>query len=230
MSFSPGKIGEVLKSYLIKKKYDIPISDTIPIVLAERISEFVALLLICLAGLITFSYGLEYSLVILLLLIIIFLGLSNSHSNQILIKLFTKLSPFKRKINDLNRLNISLLLLFRPIIFFKAILISLLAWIIECIAFSFIILKYESIITIIESSFLYSISILFGSISMLPGGIGSTEGALAYLLVSKGIPENSALASTLIIRFATLWLSVIVGFFTLIMYIKKSKLDLNEES
>ena len=46
MSISPGKIGEFLKSYLVKSKFKIPMSKTNSVVLAERIIEFLALIII----------------------------------------------------------------------------------------------------------------------------------------------------------------------------------------
>ena len=50
MTISPGKIGEVLKSYLLKRSDDIPVATTAPIVIAERLTDVLALLALVVVG------------------------------------------------------------------------------------------------------------------------------------------------------------------------------------
>ncbi|MBZ0200240.1 MAG: flippase-like domain-containing protein, partial [Ignavibacteriaceae bacterium] len=50
MSVTPGKFGEVLKSYLVKQIAGAPISKTVPIIFVERITDVVSLILIAVAG------------------------------------------------------------------------------------------------------------------------------------------------------------------------------------
>jgi len=46
MAVTPGKVGEVLKSYLLKRVNGTPISASAPIVLAERVTDGLAMLLL----------------------------------------------------------------------------------------------------------------------------------------------------------------------------------------
>ena len=46
MAVTPGKVGEVLKSYLLKRINGTPISASAPIVLAERVTDGLAMLLL----------------------------------------------------------------------------------------------------------------------------------------------------------------------------------------
>lgn len=57
MSVTPGKIGEVFKSYLLKEQIGTPISKSAPIVFAERITDFLSLVLLSLTGALMFGYG-----------------------------------------------------------------------------------------------------------------------------------------------------------------------------
>ncbi len=57
MSVTPAKLGEVLKSILVKEIAGEPISKTAPIILAERVTDFLSLLAISIAGAIVFDYG-----------------------------------------------------------------------------------------------------------------------------------------------------------------------------
>ncbi|MFI5211865.1 MAG: lysylphosphatidylglycerol synthase transmembrane domain-containing protein, partial [Ignavibacteria bacterium] len=57
MSITPGKIGEVFKSYLLKEQIGTPLSKSAPIVFAERITDFLSLVLLSMAGALMFGYG-----------------------------------------------------------------------------------------------------------------------------------------------------------------------------
>src|SRR5262245_13707503 len=46
MAVTPGKVGEVLKSYLLKQVNGTPVSASAPIVLAERVTDGLAMLLL----------------------------------------------------------------------------------------------------------------------------------------------------------------------------------------
>ncbi len=50
MSITPGKIGDLIKPYMIKEINATAISRTVPIVFAERVTEFSSLILIILIG------------------------------------------------------------------------------------------------------------------------------------------------------------------------------------
>ncbi len=58
---------------------------------------------------------------------------------------------------------------------------------------------------------IYSVSVLAGAVSFIPGGLGSTEAVMVLLLTLVGADASTAVAATLICRFATLWFAVIIG-------------------
>jgi uncharacterized protein (TIRG00374 family) len=127
--------------------------------------------------------------------------------------------PFINKyIDDIEEFNLILKKLLRLNIFLKILLISITAWILEFYGFYFILSSFKNDITVVWASFSYSLSILIGAVSMLPGGIGTTEGALSFLLTQKGIIENVAIASTIVIRLFTLWIPVFLGFIAMIIF------------
>src|SRR5262249_29182044 len=59
MTITPGKVGEWLKTYLLRGRYRAPISVPAPIVLAERLTDGVAMLVLALGGLLAYGYGRE---------------------------------------------------------------------------------------------------------------------------------------------------------------------------
>ena len=54
---TPGKVGELLKSYLLKQIRGTPISTSAPIVMAERLTDGLAMLVLASVGLVLFDYG-----------------------------------------------------------------------------------------------------------------------------------------------------------------------------
>lgn len=219
MSITPGKVGEVFKSYLIKKKYDIEISKSIPVIILERLSEIISLFIINFIILIILDEypAIIFSLAIFLLLLMIFL--LNTKFTFYLEKIIGKISFLKFDINK----TLTFLPPKKNLVNVRLYLISIFAWIFEFFCFFIILSNFNNSFQIIKAISFYSLSILFGSVSMLPGGLGSTESSLTYLLFHNGLIESNAIAVTILIRIFTLWLSVIIGFFSIYFYLNKGK-------
>ena len=56
MSITPGKMGELVKSYMVKRITGDSISKTAPIVIVERITDFISLILLAIIGAYVFDY------------------------------------------------------------------------------------------------------------------------------------------------------------------------------
>lgn len=223
MTISPGKIGELLKSFLLKNKYQIPIAKSTPIIAAERIIEFLSLIFISLIGVIIYSSGLIYLLTIISILLAGILLVSSQKIRNILHNLLIKLPFIKNNEKNIEEFNSSLKKLFSIKIILKSLIISIIAWLFEFYGFYLVLSAFTNDINLVLSSFIYSMSIIIGAVSMLPGGIGTTEGAITLLLSQNGLSENIAIASTIIIRFLTLWLSVLIGFVAMIIFLIKKE-------
>jgi glycosyltransferase 2 family protein len=77
---------------------------------------------------------------------------------------------------------------------------------------------------VIICAFIMSASTLIGSVTLLPGGLGTTDASIAGMLIflvppQLGIPmpQDTAIAATLLIRFATLWFGVGIGLVSLLI-------------
>jgi glycosyltransferase 2 family protein len=223
MSISPGKVGELLKAYLIKEKYQISKSITFSVVLAERIIEFIALIFISLVGVLVYNFGYSYVAILSIVIsILIIIGINRNVKSKI-INVLTSSSYLKNRINSIDLLHSSLTKLFTPLLFLKMYLLSLVAWMFEIIGFYIILGNFTDSITLMYTTFVYTLSIIIGAVSMIPGGIGATEGSLTYLLTKFGLSDNIAITSTLLIRISTLWFSVFIGFIGYIILIFSNK-------
>jgi uncharacterized protein (TIRG00374 family) len=61
LSITPAKLGELVKSYLLREMHDIPAPRTAPVVVAERVTDLVALLVLAVIG--VAGYGVDPTLV-----------------------------------------------------------------------------------------------------------------------------------------------------------------------
>ncbi|HEY5536970.1 MAG TPA: lysylphosphatidylglycerol synthase transmembrane domain-containing protein [Ignavibacteria bacterium] len=227
MSVTPGKMGEVLKSFLLKEETGTPVSKSAPIIFAERLTDFLSIVFLCILGAYVFNYGLEIIITAGLVFVLCVLILSSQRLSLKIISLFERIRFLKKFISKFHTAyeSIYLMLKLKPLII--AFLISIVSWFFECVGF-YVVLKVFSYsvemvsISLLIATFIYGFSTLIGAIAMLPGGLGATEASITGLLVFLKIPKDISVASTIIIRVATLWFAVIIGIFAIFIYQKTS--------
>ena len=223
MSVTPGKMGEVLKSFLVKEETGTPVSKSAPIVFAERLTDFLSIVFLCIIGAYFFNYGLEIIISAGVIFILCVLVLSSKKLSLRIIRLFEKIKYLKKFISKFHTAyeSIYLMLRIKPLII--AFFISLLSWFFECVGF-YVVLKVFSYsvemvsVSLLIATFIYGFSTLIGAIAMLPGGLGATEASITGLLIFLKIPKDISVASTIIIRVATLWFAVIIGIIAIFFY------------
>ncbi|HVX30788.1 MAG TPA: lysylphosphatidylglycerol synthase transmembrane domain-containing protein, partial [Nitrolancea sp.] len=74
MAITPGKIGEMLKPYLVRRVNGTLLATTTPVIVAERITDGIAILVLAAVGLLQIRYGWTL-LVVLALAFVIFMVL-----------------------------------------------------------------------------------------------------------------------------------------------------------
>jgi glycosyltransferase 2 family protein len=223
MSVTPGKMGELLKVYLVKQLAGTSISKTAPIIFVERITDFVSLMLIALAGAYYYNYGRTIVIIVSLFFSILIVFLSNRKIAIPVLKLMEKNNYLNKHLSKIHNAYESSYQMLRPFPLLKMTVVSLFSWFFECLGY-FLILRNFPInihISLLWSAFSYCFAIIIGAISMLPGGLGVTEGSLTFMLVQKGVSNQYAVASTFIIRAVTLWFAVLIGVISVSIYQKR---------
>lgn len=221
MSITPGKFGELFKSYLVKQINNEPISKTAPIIFAERITDFLSLVVISLVGAYVFDYGREIILVIAVVLIFGIIIVSNKSIASVVISFFSRNKFLGKYTSSLQNAYESSYKLFSFIPLFKMTMLSIVSWGFECVGYYLILVNFKIELGLIWASFAYAFATIVGAVSMLPGGLGVTEGSLSYLVIAQGYPKDVSFASTFIIRAVTLWFAVLIGVISVISYQKK---------
>ncbi len=214
LSITPAKLGELVKSYLLRELHDIPPTRTAPIVVAERVTDLIALLTLAIVGVAVF--GVQTTLVLAAGSIIV-LGLvllAWPRPTNALIELVTRPALTRRFREPLHQIYAGLASLCRPARLGLATAIALPSWACECVGFALICNAFPGTqVDLGLAMVIYAATSIAGALSFLPGGLGVTEGAMTILLVQSAanIDQHTALDATLLTRLATLWFAVLLG-------------------
>lgn len=216
MAITPGKVGELLKAYLLRVHRGIPIGITAPVVLAERLTDGVAMLFLASGGLIAYRIGWETLVPILAGLVVVVAASQNPGFSAWLLSVAERVPFVSTRVHHLEHALGSARVLFRGKSLLLAIGIGIVSWSGEAIAFYLVLIGlgiHPDPMLIVQAAFILSTATLVGAASMLPGGLAAAEGSLVGLLLLLGVTHDRsvAAAATLLIRFGTLWLGVAVG-------------------
>jgi glycosyltransferase 2 family protein len=225
MAVTPGKVGEVLKSYLLKRVNGTSISESAPIVLAERVTDGLAMLLLMGFGLTLYPPARLAFVVLLVLTAAGLLILQSQRMMQAILRLVAGLPYGGRVAPRLETAYLSSQRLMAWRILLPSTLISLVSWFGECVAMYYVLRGLgvaPSYLLLVQSTFVFAASTLFGLVSFLPGGLGVSEGS-STLLLERLIPlaAGPATTATIIIRFCTLWFGVSLGAIALAIFSRR---------
>lgn len=123
----------------------------------------------------------------------------------------SKIRRFRR---PLLRLVVTIQLLLGIRRFSGVILISVGAWLLECVSLFTLTRGIGSPITFLQDMLVFSLGTVAGALSALPGGLGVAEGSMVGLFIYFRLSRTTAMSVTLLIRLVTLWLGVWIGFVT----------------
>jgi uncharacterized membrane protein YbhN (UPF0104 family) len=225
MSISPGKLGEVLRSALLKATDGVAFTRTAPIVVADRLTDLVALVLL---SLVAISREREFLPVVLVTVALVMIGLIVLGTPRLMHPVMRMLSrlPGLRGLAARTELLVesaAVVLRPRPVAVLTAL--SVVGWGLECVGYWLILGGFAGVeASLVLCAFLWSIGTLVGALSFLPGGLVAAEGslALATLRLAAGATQSIALAATLLGRIATLWYGELVGAVALGLLLRRS--------
>ena len=218
MVVTPGKAGEVWKAWLLRDMEDIPVSRTTSVVGAERVTDLLSLSILAAVGVVIYGYS---SMILVGLVIVIALGfaLLQWRSGCLrLLKWAESVPVIGNHAESLETFYESSYALFqiRPLVISTGL--SVIAWGLEGVALWFVLQGFGVETTILVGLFVFALGSVVGAVSMLPGGVGTAEATMAALLLTFGVTESVAAATTILIRVGTLWYAALLGLAVFSLY------------
>jgi uncharacterized membrane protein YbhN (UPF0104 family) len=196
MTITPAKLGELLKSGLLKRSFAVPVRRSAPVVLAERVTDATGVVVLAVAGgAATQSWP---PLAIALVAVAVAVVLVRS--------------PLLERFTSLGEAPAAARALLATPLLIGMTLLSALSWLFECLAAYVCVRGLGLDLSFPDTIVVFTLGSLAGALSFLPGGLGVAEASMTGLIRALGdTSKASAAAATVLIRLATLWFAVALG-------------------
>ncbi len=214
---TPGKVGEAVKGLWINQKTGIPTGRGVSVVLAERLTDGLAVLGLCMVGVMAFpNFWPIFALALAFLLCVIIIILVRPATQTVFAWLEHRkgLSTFAREARDFYDGSYALI---QPIPTLICVLLGFFSWLGEGVGLFLILLGFGFPFSWqlgFLAVFCMAFSTVLGAASGLPGGLGTFEVCLTGMLVFLiGVDPATAVSTTVLIRLTTLWFGIFIGVF-----------------
>jgi uncharacterized protein (TIRG00374 family) len=217
LTVTPGKVGEVFKSAVLYQTHGVDPARTAPIVIAERLTDVIAIVVLIVLGSIGFSSGTYWAAAGALAVVA---GLSMilwRTPLDLLVRRMGASDGWGAKLAPRLETAVGALrVISTPSALLVPTLLSVVGWGCEGFGLWLLIDGFGQTTSFPLALFIYATATLAGALVPLPGGLGVAEAMFQTQMVGlAGVTLGAATASMLMIRFATLWWAVIVGFVAL---------------
>ncbi len=227
LTATPGKIGEAVKGVFINRLDGTQLAKTVPVVVSERVTDLLAMIILAALGFIFGLSGGEQMYLLLLLGAVALVGaliLGHSAFYQRFVKKMVSFGPLKRFQDSCDVIENTMVRTLGPRPMVLATAVSIPGWFMECLELWLLLsllsgaglpsLTPASLLLLAQTTFIHAAASTVGALLFfLPGGLGGYEPFAIYVMeFVLGLTASVAGAATILIRFVTLWFSVMVGF------------------
>lgn len=224
MMMTPGKVGEFVRAFMVRNVSGAPFSVVAPVVLAERMTDGLAMILLAGLGLLAIEEGAMRLAAAAALLVIagIIIAIQIRPLALWCLALGHKLPLINRFADKLTAFYESSYFLLQPKYLLTSVLIGLVSWTSQGVGFYLVLLGFgvdAGVDTMLTAVSAFNMSTVVGAVVATPGGLGGVESSLAALSIQLlDLSRPAAAAAALVIRFATLWFGVAIGLVSLALW------------
>lgn len=216
MLLTPGHVGEFVKSYYAASDGGPAAARTAPIVIAERATNMLGLVIVSLAG--VFAYR-QAAWVVGVSAAVAAALLATMKSRRVAglvtdvverLPLVRRVVPHAEDFTDAA----SALLTWRSIPVMSTV--AAVSWALEALAYVMVLRAFGiewSAEVLNSATFTWAVATLAGGLLLTPGGLGVLEGGVTGISVTliESLDRGTATAAALVARVATLWLPAAIG-------------------
>ncbi len=212
MSITPGKAGELVKCYLLNSRTGAPVSRSAPVVVMERLTDVISVIILGLTGFALLPMPVVVVLAVALVVSVagLLFAVSRQASRLAGLPILSRWSELLRDSQE------GFKELAAPRVMAAGVAMGVVAWFAEGLALWLILKGIGSDIPLVRALPIYAAATLVGAVTALPGGLVGTEGSMLALLQQSGLTRAGASAGTVLVRLVTLWFAVAVGLVALL--------------
>ncbi len=217
MAMTPGKMGEVVRLWLMRRAHGFTYVRTAPLLVADRVFDLLALAALAAIGVGAFAGPIWVALGASGLIAagsILVLGYPRllGHVIDLLYRrirrfprLFVRLRQVARAFEQLGSLRLAL----------AATVMSIAGWSAEVVTMHLVVGDMGAAISLTDAGFVFAAGMVLGALAFVPGGLGVADVSMIGLLTALGVDFAIATAATIIVRACTLWFAVLIGLIAL---------------
>jgi glycosyltransferase 2 family protein len=212
LTLTPGRIGELLRLWLIEKRFGTPYRRSIALYVADRISDADSYLVLFGSALALRQTGMGIGWAALVIVAAVNLCLFFPQpALGALGALYRVTRRGKKLLVRVRRLVRNCAGLFKPAVFLPGLALGVVGWGAVPVVLVLALGRLGIDLAFPTAMMICAAASLTGGSTMLPGGGGSTEAAMVLLLHASGVPLDAAVTATIATRLAFLWLPVGLG-------------------
>jgi glycosyltransferase 2 family protein len=217
LTVTPGKVGEVFKSAVLARTHGVPAARTAPIVVAERLTDAIGVIALIVVGSGAFAGGLGWALAGGIAVSAGVLLVVWDRPARALLRVLAGRGGVAARIAPKLAIAFdSLKIVAGPAALLWPTALSIVAWGLEGVALYGLVRGFGAYVPLAAAVFFYSTASLAGALIPVPGGLGVAETLIKEQLARLGgVSAGDATASMILVRFATLWWAVLIGFLAL---------------
>ncbi len=211
MVVTPARMGEFYKAVFLRRLHGISVRRTAPVLVVERITD--ALAILALASLyVSRGHAVPWApFLVVVLAVFTAAALRHAALRRALLNTIARVPRLRSRREAFDQMlehNQSLL---APGVFAPALTWSVLGWLAEGIGMLLLLRGLGEALAAVDAVWIYAVGTVVGNVTFLPGGLGTTEASLVALLRNADVTPQAALATTILVRAATLWFAVLLG-------------------
>jgi len=222
MLITPGGSGQIIKSQILKEKYNISIKKSLPVIITERFFDLIAVSIILIFTLFYYN-SIETFILISISCLVIVLIILLTRSKKVFKKCSLKLkrfSIFRQYVSDEGAFYESVQKLFSFTILVRGLLLIIPVTFLDGLTVYLGFLAFDVDLGYIQTIQFYYSSLLAGVFSFIPGGLAIMESSFTLQLLNENISLALSTSITIFVRLLTIWLATLSGF---IVYFSISK-------
>ncbi len=213
MTTTPGRVGEAFRLWLMERVEGHRYERTLPLLVADRISDMGAVGLLLLVGL-SASTAQPWLLAVAAAAtsVMVVLALWPRSAASAVYHGYRLFGRWPRLFGRARKAARDTAALFTPKLAISTLVLAVIGWAAECFALYLTLHALGAQVGLFFCVLVFTAGMLVGALTLVPGGLGGTEGTMLALLAIAGVPMSIAIPATVVSRVTTLWFAVGLGF------------------
>ncbi len=212
LTMTPARVGELVRIRWINKESGTPYEVATPLVLVDRAADLASMGLLLAASVALMTGGIQGAIPVAALAILTAIVVTRPALFRRAIRTAWQLIGKKPRVFVRLRRGADALMPFSDAkLALPAMALGFFGWFAEGFAFYLLMDWMGSPLPLWTCVGIFVFSMITGGLTGMPGGLGGAEAAMVALLSLQGVPLETAIAATAIIRVTTLWFAVALG-------------------